>query len=93
MNIIKGRHLLNVRLADLADDFFLLFKELISVNFDLLDYWLRLSWWLFGSRWIFLSLLVSLFKFCELPEFFFFSSLLFRVDIGNDTLPWLFVLR
>ena len=92
MNVIKRGHLLDVGLADLANDLFLLFKELISVNFDLLHLWLWLSFRLLGSWRIFLGLCISLFKFCQLSQLFFFSSLLFWVNVSDDTLPWLFVL-
>merc|ERR1719275_294665 len=85
--IIEGRNFLNFRHADLVDNFFLLFKELIGVDFNLLGFgWFGICRGFFRG-WILCSLRITPFQFGELLEFLLFASLLLRVYIRDNLLP------
>ena len=94
VSIIKRRYFLYIGNANLANDFFLLFEELLRI-----DLWLRFSDWcrfwlcgrsLCGSwfRRILFLFLAFTFKLSELTQLFIFLSLLFRIYIGDNFLGW-----
>ena len=84
MDIIEGRHFLNVGLSDLADDLLLLFSELSWVDYRLL-LWSRLLRWC--RLWRVFLLFFSLpLQFGQLSEFLIFFPLLLRVNVRFDFL-------
>jgi len=95
VRIVECRDFLDVRLADLANDLLLLFKELIGIDFDLFRLGrLRLgSLYFLGRRWVALGFLILPLELSELFKLFLFTPLLLWVDIRHDPLPLRFVLR
>ena len=92
VSIVKSRNFLDVGHANLVNDLFLLFEELLRVDFwrwvfDWCRFWLR-GWRLHRSRFrrILLLFLAFTFKFSELTQLFIFLSLLFRVYVSDNSL-------
>jgi len=81
MDVVKRRYLFDLGLPDLSKHLFLLFTESLRINLGQPLF--------FDNRFrrIILLLLRFTFKLSKLLEFFFFFSLLLRVNICCDPLP------